>query len=262
MTAVLLHVSDLHVGSGPALGEETLAGLRAVVGAHGPDLIVASGDLTHRNLVKQHEEAARFLRALELPIVAVPGNHDIPALPPGRFTRTFEAFESVWGEAEPTYRSDELVVAGLASVRPWLYQEGVVKADQLERLERLFDEHPAAARVVVAHHHLASAPWRTAKRPLARRSNLLRALAELDVNLVVGGHVHQTSVASATEFYADAAHGVVASTTAGLGRPRPSRHNEVRGCQIWKIELAELRSLTYGWIGGELRQLAARTFPR
>ena len=262
MTAVLLHVSDLHVGAGPALGEETLAGLRSVIVEHSPEVLIASGDLTHRNLASQHEEAARFLRTLEVPIVAVPGNHDIPALPPRRFTRTFQAFEKVWEESEPTYSTDAVVVAGLASVRPWLYQEGLVRANQLERLEHSFDQHPDAARVVVAHHHLASAPWRTAKRPLARRSSLLTALAGLDVDLVLGGHVHQTSAASASEFYADAGQGLVASTTAGLGRPRPGRHNEVRGCQIWRIDPSELRSLTYGWIEGELRQLAKRTFPR
>lgn len=262
MTAVLLHVSDLHVGGGPALGAETLKGLRSIVSEHAPELVVASGDLTHRNLVSQHQEAAQFLRALALPILAVPGNHDMPAMPPRRFTHTFAAFESVWGETEPSYRSSELTVAGLSTARPWLYQEGLITRDQLAGLEQAFAERPDTARVVVAHHHLASAPWRTAKRPLARRSALLRALSECGVDLLLGGHVHQSSTASAAEFSTDAPGGVVASTTAGLGRPRPNRHSEVRGCQIWQIDTGQLRSITYGWVDGELRSLATRTFPR
>ena len=255
-------MSDLHVGAGPGLEQETRAGLDALVAEHAPELIVASGDLTHRNLLAQHEEAARFLRSFEVPVLAVPGNHDMPALPPARFTRTYAAFSRVWGDVEPAYRGDGLLVAGLVSARPWLYQEGLVSKDQLAGLERTFAEHPQAARVVVAHHHLASAPWRTAKRPLVRRTSLLVALADLDVDLLLGGHVHQTSVASAAEFSADASRAVVTSTAAGLGRPRPHRHAEARGCLIWQIDPDELRCLSYGWIGEQLELLAARTFPR
>ena len=262
MTTVLLHVSDLHVGAGPGLGEETLAGLRTIVEEHAPELIVASGDLTHRNRPSEHEEAARVLRSLDLPVLAVPGNHDIPALPPQRFARTHRAFLGVWDELEPVYRSESVTVAGLSSVRPWLYQEGVVSRRQLEQLERRLAERPDAERIVVTHHHLASAPWRTAKRPLARRSALLEELARLRVDLILAGHVHQSSIAAAPEFSAIGAHGVVVSTTAGLGRPRPGRHAEVRGCQLWEIDPGELRSVTYGWVDGELRELARRSFPR
>ena len=262
MGAVLLHVSDLHIGGGPEIGEETLAGLRSVIAEHRPGLIVASGDLSHRNRVAQHEEAARILRSFDLPIVAVPGNHDMPALPPRRFTQTHSAFRAVWGETEPTHASDGLIVAGLASARPWLYQEGLVSSRQLDTLERRFAERPDACRVVVTHHHLASAPWRTGKRPLARRSSLLRSLARLGVDLVLAGHVHQTATATAGEFYAEAGQGVVVSTTAGLGLPRPGRHVEVRGCQVWRIEPDALESTTYGWIDGELAELAARSFTR
>lgn len=250
------------MGAGPGLGDETLDGLRTIIAEHAPEVIVASGDLTHRNRVSQHGEAAAFLRSLGPPVLAVPGNHDIPALPPRRFTRTYAAFVREWDETEPVYHSDALTIAGVNSVRPWLYQEGLVNAGQLGRLEREFAERPDAARVVVTHHHLASAPWRTGKRPLARRSSLLKALAGLGVDLVLAGHVHQTSAAVATEFYAESARSVVASTTAGLGRPRLGRHAEVRGCALWHLDAGDVRSITFGWVGGELRELARRAFPR
>lgn len=262
MASVLLHVSDLHVGAGPALGEETLAGLQRLIAEHRPRLLVASGDLTHRNRPVQHEEAARLLRSLELPVLAVPGNHDIPAFPPRRFTRTFEAFSAVWGETEPVHRSDGLIVVGVSSVRPWLYQEGSVTSAQLERLGREFAAQPDATRVLVTHHHLASAPWRTAKRPLMRRSKLLEALRQLDVDLALAGHVHQSASAAAAEFYVGEGPNVVASTASGLGRPRPGRHAEVRGCQLWRIDAAELRCSTFSWIGNDLREVARRSFPR
>ena len=71
--SVLLHVSDLHVGAGPSLGAETLDALRTVIDAHTPEVVVASGDLTHRNRAAQHREAASFLHSLDCPVLAVPG---------------------------------------------------------------------------------------------------------------------------------------------------------------------------------------------
>jgi len=262
VSAVLLHVSDLHVGAGPNLDTESLSSLREIVTEHRPQVLVASGDLTHRNRSEQHEQAASLLRSLDVPIVAVPGNHDIPALPPRRFTRTFEAFTDVWTELEPAHHSDGLSVVGLSSVRPWLYQEGLVTQQQLQRLAREFSDHPDAARVVVMHHHLASAPWRTAKRPLLRRPKLLDAFSELEVDLVLAGHVHQSSAVAAAEFYVSLDTSVVASTTAGLGRPRPGRHAEVRGCQLWKIDATRLHCTTFSWIGEQLRSVGERLFPR
>ena len=73
--------------------EQALAGL---VGRLEPDLIVASGDLTHRGRREQHEEAARFLRSLGAPVLAIPGNHDMPYTFPARVTRTFAEFERLW----------------------------------------------------------------------------------------------------------------------------------------------------------------------
>lgn len=262
MTPVLLHVSDLHVGAGPGLGPEIVESLQRIIAEHRPQLLVASGDLTHRNRVAEHDEAARLLRSLELPIVAVPGNHDIPALPPQRFTRTFDAFRRVWHETEPARHTADLSVVGVSSVRPWLYQEGFVTTAQLERLATEFRVQPGAARVVVSHHHIASAPWRTAKRPLMRRSNLLAGLSRLGIDLVLSGHVHQSSTAAAAEFNAGQGKSVVVSTTAGLGRPRPGRHAEARGCQLWEIDADELRCKTFGWAGADLRLVAQHAFPR
>jgi 3',5'-cyclic AMP phosphodiesterase CpdA len=106
-------VSDLHIGteSDPHV-ERALA---ALIERTRPELIIASGDLTHRGRRAQHQRAARFLRAFGLPIHAVPRNHDIPYTLPGRFTSTWREFVREWATTEPVYASEQLHIVGLNS---------------------------------------------------------------------------------------------------------------------------------------------------
>ena len=91
MPTRILHVSDLHVGArDDDILERALTGL---AGRISPALVIASGDLTHRGRRDQHERAASILRALGVPVLAVPGNHDIPYSVPARFTSPWAEFE-------------------------------------------------------------------------------------------------------------------------------------------------------------------------
>src|SRR5688500_6837824 len=125
----VLQVSDLHAGTREE--PEVVADLRTLVGESEPELVIASGDLTHRNTREQHERAAALLHSLERPLLVMPGNHDMPRWPPWRFTRTFDEFLRVWPELEPVYSSERLVVCGLNSVRPWKQQGGALRRKQL-----------------------------------------------------------------------------------------------------------------------------------
>src|SRR5215216_3698617 len=132
----LLQVSDLHVGTREE--PEVEDDLRRLVADTRPELVVASGDLTHRNTREQHDRAAAFLRSLGPPLLVIPGNHDIPRWPPWRFTATFDEFVRIWPETEPIYRSDVLVVCGLNSVRPWKQQGGALRRDQIDHVASVF----------------------------------------------------------------------------------------------------------------------------
>ena len=174
MPVRILHVSDLHMGQRE--DPEVTRALTAFAARIRPDLIVATGDLTHRGRRAQHEGAAALLRGFGPPVVAVPGNHDIPYTFPARFTRPWAEFERLWETTEPVHRSDEVYVVGLNSVRPWRHQSGGLREAQLTRAAAAFAAAPAGAlRVAVLHHQLTGAPWRTRKRPVARRSRRSRA---------------------------------------------------------------------------------------
>jgi 3',5'-cyclic AMP phosphodiesterase CpdA len=259
----VLQVSDLHAGTREE--PEVESDLRALVENLAPELVVASGDLTHRNLASQHQRAATLLRSLGPPLLVIPGNHDIPRWPPWRFSRTFDEFLKVWPETEPIYRSERLVVCGLNSVRPWKQQGGALRESQLAHVRETFADAPQGAlRMVALHHHLLGAPWRTVKRTIANRSSVLGALVDAGAELVVSGHVHQSAISERREFeVADAEmHGTTVVTAPGLGQPRPKRRGEARGLHFFEVEDRSLTAITYAWTGSDWCRIAERRFPR
>ena len=265
MAARVLHLSDLHVGTREA--PEIVEPLKRLIERMQPELVVASGDLTHRGRAVHHERAAAFLRSLGPRVLAVPGNHDIPYTFPARFTRPFAEFERHWQTAEPVFSSPTLHVVGLNSVRPWRHQSGRIRGEQIARAAELLAAAPEGAlRVVALHHHLAAPPWRAArKRPLKDRDHVLERLAGAGAELVAAGHVHQGGVAERREFEAledGQAGSIVLATVPGLGRPRPRRRGEARGVNVYEADTASLTVTTFAWDGSAFAETGRRLFPR
>src|SRR5204863_9730684 len=229
-----------------------------------PELVVASGDLTHRGRPVQHDRAAAFLKRLGRPLLVVPGNHDIPWAFPARFTRPFREFERHWETCEPVHRADDLFVVGLNSVRPWRHQSGGLRAAQLRRAAELLAAAPAEAlRVVALHHHLIGAPWRSRKKPVARRSEVLAGLVDAGAELILAGHIHQAAVSERHEFEVERGglRGVTVSVAPGLGQPRPKRRGEARGLHLYEAREDELSVETYIWRDDDWGLTATRRFP-
>jgi len=259
----ILHVSDLHVGAAGDLRVETA--LAALVERTAPELVVASGDLTHRGRRDQHERAAALLRRLGPPVLAVPGNHDIPYRFPARFTTPWREFEREWQTVEPVHATDSLHVVGVNSVRPWRHQSGAVRDDQLARVrDRLAAAAGDALRVVVLHHQLVGAPWRTRKRPVANRTRVLAGLVDSGAELILGGHIHQGAVSERHEFevIAGDARSVVVSIAPGLEQPRPRRRGEARGVVVYTATDAIVQADTYIWRDDDWGLTGERRFAR
>jgi 3',5'-cyclic AMP phosphodiesterase CpdA len=230
-----------------------------------PELIVASGDLTHRGRPDQHEAAASFLRELGPPVLAVPGNHDIPYTFPGRFTKTFREFERHWETTEPVFSSPGLYVVGLNSVRAWRHQSGGIRESQLRRTSELLDQAPEGAlKVAVLHHHLIGAPWRSRKKPVSKRSHVLAGLVDAGAELILAGHIHQGAVSERHEFEVirGEVRGAVVSIAPGLGQPRPQRRGEARGLHVYECAERAITVETYIWRDDDWGLTAVRTFAR
>jgi 3',5'-cyclic AMP phosphodiesterase CpdA len=261
--ARLLHLSDLHFGTREA--PDVAKSLAPLIERVDPELVVASGDLTHRGRPDQHDRAAAFLRSLGRPLLAIPGNHDIPYTFPARFTRTFAQFERVWETTEPLYVSESVAVVGLNTVRAWRHQSGALPERQLRHAEEQLARAPEGAlRVVVLHHHLIGAPWRSRKKPVARRSEVLARLVDAGAELILAGHIHQGAVSERHEFevVAGDVRGAVVSIAPGLGQPRPQRRGEARGLHAYFAGEGRLRVETYIWRDDDWALTAVRRFPR
>ena len=260
----ILHVSDLHFGRND--NPEPIEALARLIADVRPELVIASGDLTHRGLRSQHERAAAFLRGLNLPLLTIPGNHDIPYTFPQRFASPWQEFERQWGETEPVYRSESVFAVGLNSVRPWRHQSGRLLPRQIERAGELLRQAPEGAlRVVTFHHHLLGAPWRSRKKPVAKRNVVLGRLVDAGADLILAGHIHQSTIAERREFEIATPGGeraVVASIAPGFGQPRPNRRGEARGLHVYEAAAEALRILTYIWRDDGWGLTAIRTFPR
>ena len=263
MLTRVLHLSDLHYGAGN--DEAIERGAPVLIERFQPELVIASGDLSHRGREDQLARAARFLSSFQRPVLAVPGNHDLPYTFPARFSHPFRAFERQWETTEPAYSSAALYVIGLNSVRPWRHQSGGVGAGRLARAaERLREAPQDAFRIVVLHHHLIGAPWRSRKKPVARRNHVLGSLVAGGADLILAGHIHQAAVSERREFEISrgSERSVVVSVAPGLGQPRPRRQGEARGVHLYEIEDRFLRIQTYVWRDTDWGLTAVRRFPR
>jgi 3',5'-cyclic AMP phosphodiesterase CpdA len=261
--ARLLHVSDLHTGTHAE--PEAWRALERFVERIEPQLVVASGDLAHRGRREQLQQAAARLRSLGPPVLAIPGNHDLPYMPT-RFVQPWAEFERVWGTTEPTATLPGLHVVGLNSARPFRHQGGALSAAQLsDARERLAAAEAGALRVAVLHHHLVGAPWRAArKRPVSRRNHVLRTLVDAGADLILAGHIHQAAVSERHEFevVGDEARTAVVAIAPGLGRPRPRRLGEAQGLHVHEADAEAIVTRTFRWSGGDWKLGAERRFLR
>jgi hypothetical protein len=150
-------------------------------------------------------------------------------------------------------------------VRPWRNQSGGLRQSQLERAAKeLRTSDGSRLRVAVLHHHLIGAPWRSRKKPVARRNHVLASLVDAGAELIVAGHIHQSTVAERREFEiaTGGERGVAVAIAPGLGQPRPRRRGEARGLHVYEFDERQLRIHTYTWRDGGWALTAERAFAR
>ncbi|WP_144639916.1 metallophosphoesterase family protein [Bordetella genomosp. 13] len=186
----ILHITDTHFGTEMPAVVQALLELAA---QRRPDLVLLSGDITQRARRNQFAAARRFIEALQLPVLTVPGNHDIPLYnvlarlldPYGNYRRALGAV------LEPSYEDDRLLVLGVNSTRPRRQKDGEVSHLQVQRVaQRLRAGRPEQLKVVMLHHPVRAIEPTDVANLLIGRELAVPAWVDAGVDLILGGHIH------------------------------------------------------------------------
>ncbi len=185
-----LQISDPHFGTEQAA---VLEALLALIRSLRPEVILLSGDVTQRARRAQFEAARQFLEQVPCPVLAVPGNHDIPLFNlAARFTNPYGNYQRVFGDdLEPEYESDRLLVIGVNTTRASRHKDGEVSADQVARVaERLRRARPEQLRLVMQHHPVKAVSETDVSNLLIGREQAVPTWVDAGMDLLIGGHIH------------------------------------------------------------------------
>ena len=222
---VLAHISDVHLAPLPqprptellnkrGLGylnwlrkrraihrPEVLAALIADLKAQHPDHIAVTGDLVNLSLRSEFAPARAWLEALGAPdrATVVPGNHDAYVrATAGHAARDWGDY--MRGDQDETFpfvrRRGKVALIGLSSAVPTLplAATGRIGPEQLARLGDVLAalKREELFRVVLIHH--PPIPGVNRFRRLADAPQLREALRKHGAELVLHGHLHETSL--------------------------------------------------------------------
>lgn len=189
----LAHLSDLHFGrADPAVVDRLVGDLVA----QRPDVVAVSGDLTQRAQPDEFAAARAFLQRLPCPVVVVPGNHDLAAYNPlMRMVDPLQRYRRAIGAHFPDeYRDAEIAVIGIDTTErirlSWDWSGGRIRSGDIDEV-RVRLGSARAPFVIVAAHHLRRASVDDGFAADPRRSDALRRLAGLGVDIALGGHHHR-----------------------------------------------------------------------
>jgi 3',5'-cyclic AMP phosphodiesterase CpdA len=267
----LLHISDLHFGPHfvPEAGE---ALLRAATELK-PGLIIASGDFTQRAKIEQFAAARAYLDRLpKAPIVVVPGNHDVPLY--RVFERLFSPYalykKYVCEKLDTLLVRDDVAIVALNTTSPLTkVVNGRVTHAQLDFCARAFRQVPSGVpRIVVAHHHFAPAPDYDDENDVLRRARqALDRFTELQVDMILGGHLHRAFIGNSLDIYPskDRSAGIVivqsGTTTSRRGRAREREKNSYNVIRIGPRSVNVTHNMFFTELGG-FAPVARHEFPR
>ena len=210
-----------------------------------PNLIVISGDLTQRAKVHEFQAAWKFLEALpQVPLIVTPGNHDVPLY---RFWERLLVPYRSWNRTIPHDLDSVTVipgatVVGLNSASPWsAIVGGRLTQAQLRFARQSFDsELTEGIRVLVTHHHFVCKSAGGGGRPIPAAPLIINQIEEMEVDVVLSGHLHRMQVAMSRDVVPGKNLGVPL-ITAGTATSRRGRGEEKGTDRVNVLDVMEDR---------------------
>ncbi|HYE29170.1 MAG TPA: metallophosphoesterase [Allosphingosinicella sp.] len=230
--ARIAHLSDMHFGShDPKVADGALAWLQA----QQPDLVILSGDFTQRARIEQFRQASAWLNRLRgagWPVLAVPGNHDVPLYDVvTRFAAPLRRYKRyISNDLCPWFENDEVAVLGINTARSLTFKDGRINRDQMALIrDRFAAVAPAKTRILVTHHPLYAMPigeGGEVSEAVGRHADAVKAVCEAGVHIALAGHFHRTYAEAARKMVRDAGGALVIQ--AGTSTSTRLRNNELQ----------------------------------
>ena len=187
----IIQISDCHLPGDPGQeyrGEnshENLKYLLKKVKTYAPDLLLATGDLSEDGSLASYQSLQTYLDVLDVPVLALPGNHDdarllaqvFPDSPVDRVTATDHGLWQV------------IRINSCLAGKP----EGRLTEQTLQQLDQILQAEPGRPRLLALHHQLlpVNSPWIDRYRLFEPEALLGRINRTSAVKAVIWGHVHQ-----------------------------------------------------------------------
>jgi 3',5'-cyclic AMP phosphodiesterase CpdA len=237
---LIAHLSDLHFGGYADLLQ--IEALEEFLPTLGAAALVVSGDLSQRARHGEFQAAHAFIHRMRrhLPVLIVPGNHDIEwwKSPLGLLgdERKYGKYARYFGDLTPVLEVPGAIIAGALSSYgvafgslTWNLRDVAVKGhlprSETDRVAAVFSAAPPeAARILVFHHNVL--PGAVSRRMgLARWRSAHRRLLATGADVVLCGHDHQEGAGQIDGALAVSTSGTHSSRSRG---GRPSVFNLVR----------------------------------
>ena len=187
---LILHLSDPHFGTEQP---HVLTALRQFITRHQPELALLGGDITQRARRSQFNAARAFVDELPCPVLAVPGNHDIPLF--NLYARLFDPYgnyrRAFGNELEPVLENKRLLVVGVNTTTPHRHKNGEVSTAQIERVRaRLARATAQQLRIVLQHHPVRAQQEADIANLLIGHERAVPAWVDAGLDLLLAGHIH------------------------------------------------------------------------
>ncbi|MGM9455229.1 metallophosphoesterase family protein [Legionella bozemanae] len=192
----IIHISDLHFGMhNPEIIESLLDDLTLL----NPDVIIISGDLTQRARSEQYKQLLGFLQRLTMPLLIVPGNHDIPFDNPiYRFLHPFKRYkEYISAQLEVSFNNKEVNILGVNSATPYQIKDGRLSQKTLGRIKNHFSCNSKQLNILFFHHNLKY--FSGMHHPLNNAEEFIDYLKESPIHIVCTGHLHYANLTLITK---------------------------------------------------------------
>ncbi len=190
-----VHLSDLHFGRHD---DEVIKALHYFLEAHKSQInhILITGDFTQRARVSQFKKAARFIQDLGLPVVAIPGNHDIPLFNLlRRWLQSYKRYDRILSpHVREHFEDSETIIQSLRTTNKWTVKNGRFKTQDAEAVAAKFLNSKDKIKILLCHHPLFDTSTKDGGGVEGDQIELRDRILDADPDLILSGHGHVSSV--------------------------------------------------------------------